>query len=107
MQLNDEFRAQLDESKTRNQDVVKVLQGIMSRNIGLSRFTAIEDERLPAMVISMFSSRRRPGREHIKKLIDCAKSASPQLLDLMVSIPVEVPVFCFKELFQLFRLSGV
>ena len=107
MYQNDEVRAQLDVWKTRNQDAVAALQLKMRRHIDLRRVAAVPDRLLPEIIKSMFSHARMPGRITIKGLIDLAKSATPQLLDLMVSFPFEVPNFFFRELPSFSKLSGV
>jgi hypothetical protein len=107
MYQNDELRAQLDLSKTRNQDAVVVLQLKMRRHDSLPRVAAVPDKLLPAIVKSMYSHARMPGLIMIKGLIAFAKSATPQLLNLMVSFPFEVPGFFFRELASFSKLSGV
>jgi hypothetical protein len=107
MYQNDELRAQLDLSKTRNQDAVTVLQSKIKRHLDLPRFAPVPDRLLPAIVMRMFSHARVPGRITIKGLIDFAKYATPHLLDLMVSFPFEVPGFFFRELPSFSKLSGV
>ena len=107
MYQNDEARAQLDVWKTRNQDVVAVLQLKMRRHVGLPRIEAVPHQLLPAIVKSMFSHARVPGRDAIKGLIAFAKSATPQMLGLMVRFPFEVPGFFFRELASFLKLSGV
>ncbi len=108
MYHNDEVRAQLDVWKTRNQDAVAALQLKMRRHVNLPRVAAVPDRLLPAIVKSMFSHARMPGRITIKGLIDLAKLATPQLLDLMVSFPFEVPCFFLGSfrLFQSFQVCG-
>jgi hypothetical protein len=107
MYQNDEVRAQLDVWKTRNQDAVAALQLKMRRHMDLPRIAEVPDQLLPAIVKSMFSHARKPGLIMIKGLIAFAKSATPQMLDLMVSFPFEVPGFFFREIASFSKLSGV
>jgi hypothetical protein len=106
MYHNDELRAQLDVWKTRNQDAVAVLQLKMRRHADLTA-AVVTDQLLTAIAKSVFSHARTPGRHIIKGLIAFAKSATPQMLDLMVSFPFEVPGFFFRELPSFSKLSGV
>ena len=73
----------------------------------LPRVAEVPDQLLPAIVKSMFSHARKPGLIMIKGLIAFAKSATPQMLDLMVSFPFEVPGFFFREIASFSKLSGV
>ena len=108
MYQNDEVRAQLDIWKTRHQDAVAVLQWKMRRHVELPRTAALTDQVLTAIAKSVFSHARTPGRHIMKGLIAFAKSATPQLLDLMVSFPFEVPGYFFRDKLASFsKLSGV
>jgi hypothetical protein len=109
MRQNCECRAILDLSKNRNQDVAKILHGKIIRDARISSGRrSITDGVLVNFTKSMYSEGRVPGLDLIRGLIATAKSFSPQLFDVMLGFPFEVPRWFFtKCLAAISKLSGV
>ena len=100
---NGEVREQLDQTKSRHQDVVMILQDQMRKHVGLaSASTAPEN-----LVKRMFSKNRLPTRGMIKGYITFASFASPDILKQMVDFSFEVPAWFFRDLaVEFLKLSG-
>ena len=100
---NDEVREELDQTKSRHQDAAKVFQDIMRTQAG-----SVDAAGGEALVKRMFSPQRVLARNLISGIINFAKNATSEILDLMISFPFEVPAFFFKKCVADFcRLSGL
>ena len=100
---NDEVRGQLDQTKSRHQDVVMLLQDNLRRYVGLVSPAVAEN-----FVKRMFTKKRLPGQNTIRGYTAIASYASPEILQLMVRLPFEVPGWFWRVQYSEFlKLSGI
>ena len=100
---NDEVRGQLDQTKSRHQDVAMLLQDKLRRYVGLATLTVAEN-----FLRRMFTKKRLPGRDMVRGYTTIASSVSPEILHLMVRLPFEVPGWFWRVQYSEFlKLSGI